>query len=455
MGEPRTYGRWTRHERLGRPGGNADVYRATSADGKEGAIKIIRAKHADKESYQRFVHEIETLTGLANTTGILPVIDSYLPAKPTKADQPWLVMPIAQPLDGALMGEPLELIVEAVATLAETLARLHSEGIGHRDVKPANLYRMQDQWLVGDFGLVSTPEPSGITRNGRPVGPAHFTPYEMIADPEHADPKPADVYSLAKTLWVLARDQPYPPEGYQRAGTRNFEINDVRPHPNAHLLDALIDRATVIHPENRPSMAEVADDLRRWMALVPEETSIDIGDVRARLRAKLDPALAEEEIAEQRKELALVAVRRLTELVGPLSQALRDLHPRAVIDAMADEAMGNLTRTRMYGGSPLIVFGNQRQSHIAIEHGYRDFSLRFARGLELTADGRLILHLAMLVGQTQTTGGIRFDWRPDEWTARVGTVEAEEMLREAVRQAAPKLREAMEAFTDGAPEPMA
>jgi hypothetical protein len=163
--------------------------------------------------------------------------------------------------------------------------------------------------------------------------------------------------------------------------------------------------------------------------------------------------LAEEDVADQRKELAFVAVRRLTELVGPLNRALVDLHPRAVVEANSDDAMGNLTKTRAVFGSPDIAFRHQRQSHISLDRGFRDFALRFARGLELTSDGALILHMAMLVGPTRTLGGIQFQWMPDEWTAPVGSVEVEEMLRIAVREAATQLRGALVAFTDGTPEP--
>jgi serine/threonine protein kinase len=450
MTEPRKVGRWTLHERLGRPGGNADVFRATSDDGEEVALKIIDAK-PHREPYKRFVHEIRTLRGLADMTGILPVLDSYLPERPSNTDRPWLAMPIAEPLDVALLGQPLELIVEAVATIASTLARLHAEGIAHRDVKPPNLFRLNGSWLVGDFGLVATPEPSGLTIPGQKLGPAHFTAYEMIVDATTADPKAADVFSIAKTLWALARDQPYPPDGHQRAGTRGFEVADTRPHLNAHLLDELIDRSTLIHPESRPSMEQFAADLRRWLALKPANTDIDVSDLRAQFRAKVEASLAAEDVAEHRKDQAIDAVRRLNELLAPLNRALVELHPRAVIDGAPDQFTQNVIRTMDTFGSAVIVWRNQRLSQIALDDRRQDYSLRFGRALELTDDGELILHMAILVGATRTMGGVRFQWMPDAWLAPVGSIEAEDMLREAVQEAAPKLREAIIAFAEYAP----
>lgn len=450
MADVRTLGGWQLHEILG-SGGNAEVYRAKSSDGREVALKVIRTVKADREPYQRFVREIETLRGLRDTTGVLPVVDSHLPDQPSKIDRPWLAMPIATPLSEGLQGERLEVVVEAVATIATTLARLHGEGIAHRDLKPSNLYRLGEHWLVGDFGLVATPEPSGLTPPGHPLGPAHYTAYEMIANSQSADPKPADVYSLAKTLWVLTTDQRFPPEGHQPAGTRGFEISDYRPHHNANLLDALIDRATRIHPDNRPTMAEIARDLRRWLTLTPPEVLMDVTDIRAQFRAKVDAQLAEEDIAEQRKEQAQEAARRLTELLAPLNRTLRDLHPRATIDGNPDEFTRNVVRTRLYGGMPQITWRYQRLTQLAVDDGLKDFSLRFARAVELSEDGRLIVHMVILVGRTRTMGGVSFQWVPDAWEAPVGSIEAEEMLRTAAREAAAQLREGLIAFTEHAP----
>lgn len=55
----------------------------------------------------------------------------------------------------------------------------------------------------------------------------------MILHPATADPHPADIYSLGKTLWVLATGLAFPPEGNQPVGTRSCGIGDFRPHPQA------------------------------------------------------------------------------------------------------------------------------------------------------------------------------------------------------------------------------
>jgi len=149
--------------------------------------------------------------------GLLPLLGSHLPDHPSKADRPWLSMPIATPIAKSLAGRPLTDVVAAVAAVADTLACLQADfDIAHRDIKPGNLYELDGDWLIGDFGLIALPDAETLTQDGRQVGPAHYTAYEMILSPTTAEPHPADVYSLGKTLWVLATGQAWPPEGTSR-----------------------------------------------------------------------------------------------------------------------------------------------------------------------------------------------------------------------------------------------
>src|SRR5580658_4022675 len=215
----RRVGPWTLHEVLG-SGGNGTVWRASRQGSLTSvALKLISTIKVDKINYRRFIREIQFLQGHAGLPGVLPIVDANLPEQPSRTNPPWLAMPVAVPLAKALEGEPLTAIVDAVAAIADTLARLQRDsGVAHRDIKPGNLYELDGSWLIGDFGLVAVPGADTLTTDGRQVGPAHYTAYEMILDPVSADPHPADVYSLGKTLWVLTTGQAWPPEGHQPAG---------------------------------------------------------------------------------------------------------------------------------------------------------------------------------------------------------------------------------------------
>jgi serine/threonine protein kinase len=123
-------------------------------------------------------------------------------------------MPIAEVVSDALGESPmLNDVVKAVSTYAATLARLAEQAVHHRDVKPANLFRLGDEWVIGDFGLVTFPGKDAATEPGQKLGPANFVAPEMVQDATQAKAGPADVWWLAKTLWVLATGQTGPHPG--------------------------------------------------------------------------------------------------------------------------------------------------------------------------------------------------------------------------------------------------
>ena len=55
---------------------------------------------------------------------------------------------------------------------------------------------------MGDFGLVTYPDKDPSYRARSPVGPIDYMAPEMRRDADKAKPGPADVWALAKTLWV-------------------------------------------------------------------------------------------------------------------------------------------------------------------------------------------------------------------------------------------------------------
>lgn len=444
MEEPRgKIGPWTPLEKLG-SGGNATVWKARRKQrDKPVALKVVNTRKSGREPYRRFAREIKFLQSIGAFHGVLPLISANLPDKPTASDPAWLAMPTAVPIADALAEQPLETVVAALAQIADTLARLQAEhGVAHRDLKPNNLYELDGEWLVGDFGLIALPDDEELTRAGRPLGPRHYSAYEMIRDPSSADPFPADVYSLGKTLWVFATGQAFPPDGHQPAGTRQFSISDLRPHPHAALLDQLIDRATRIHPEERPSMREVADDLKAWLTLASEPVAVDVGGLREQLLERMADEFAAEDLLEQRKELALAAVRRMNELFAPLNEALRNVHPRAEIDITADELTRNILSSRR---AHTIPFKFQRLSQITSGSEPFLFGLRLGRSLELTADGELVFRSYVNVGRFRTAGS-NFSWQSATFTAPVGSVQADVMLRDAIEETAAQLKAGLAAF---------
>jgi hypothetical protein len=448
----RSLGPWTTTERLGK-GGNATVWRAT----REGlaqpvALKVLQTTKTRSERYRRFVQEIEFMRSLGAMPGILPLLDFSLPNRPSGDNPAWLAMAEATPIRGALEDASLETRIAAVAAIAHTLAQLAEDHeAAHRDIKPGNLYFLHGDWLVGDFGLVAVPDKAELTRKSRPLGPAHYTAYEIVLDPS-SDPFPADVFSIGKTLWVLATDSTWPPDGHQPAATRGFSIAELTPHPNAGQIDELVDRCTRLHADERPTMRQVAADLAAWLDPPEQLGQLDLSVLRAELSRKMRAELAEANRRGEQTELALIATRRLQELMRPLNDALRTMHPNVQIDRHPGKAVAlHITNGLRETGREESVYTYARATRIPIGHPQREYAFTLGTGLELLDDGTLLFRRAVLVGY-ETFGGWDFNWLPEALHAPVGSIEMGRLIEEGVSELAERMREGIAAFVEQIPE---
>lgn len=445
-------GPWTCEYKLGR-GGNATVWRATHGEsGIQAALKVLDAKKQGSERYRRFAQEVGVLRSLGDYAGVLPLIDAYLP-EGGHDDRAWLAMPVATPIREALADSALENVAEAVQAIAVTLARLQAEHqIGHRDIKPGNLYQLDGAWLVGDFGLVDLPGGDDLTRSDRALGPANYTAYEVVTDPKTAASGPADVYSLAKTLWVLGTTQNWPPPGPQSSDAVGLRLSDFRFHAKGPELDRLIERATVFDPADRPTMAEFADELSAWGRLTGESVALDLSGFGAELRRKVGDQLAARDLDDQRKELAQNAMKRLTERMRPLNEALLAAYARTEAEIQYDQTVENLLSVKHlhWGVTPLADW--KRTTKISIGESHHPFSLRMARAVILLPDGTLRLRWLLLVGTDGIIGTTFSDRDAGEFSAPVGSVQQDEMIEQFVAQLGARLRVATKAFADALPD---
>ncbi len=133
---------WIPDERELDRGANSVVYIARR-DAAVAVLKVCSSWKADAERYQRFVAEIQALDELSDEPGIMRVLDADVP-EPGKGRFPWYVMPQGTPLSKLRSEAPLDELIPGLASIADTLEAMHAREYSHRDVKPSNLFAMED-----------------------------------------------------------------------------------------------------------------------------------------------------------------------------------------------------------------------------------------------------------------------------------------------------------------------
>jgi len=261
-------------EEIGRGGGGI-VYRARQREPRRDVALKMLAPHetGSEEMRARFRFETEVVATLDHRA-ILPVhvVGEY-------RGMPYFTMRLAT--GGTLTDRGVALwgawreIAELVATLADAVHYAHTRGVIHRDLKPGNvLFDSADHPYVSDFGLAQyvTAGAEG-TRTRAPLGtPAYLAP-EIIEQGGAAASTATDVYGLGAILYeLLCGRAPFVAESLP---TLLRQITD-SPVPQApgglaaavpRDLDVIARRCLAKNPAHRiTSAAEVAEELRRWLA---------------------------------------------------------------------------------------------------------------------------------------------------------------------------------------------
>lgn len=247
-------------ERLG-SGGNGEVWRCTR-DGKDYAIKVLR--RLERKRYARFKSEIGVLASLREFEGIVPLLDHALPDRPSRSNPAWYAMPLADP-QSAVDKAPFDDVIGAFVYIASRLALLHAQQIYHRDIKLANILRLNSRWCLSDFGLAEWPGAPSLTSLNEAVGPKWTQAPEMRRTAQLANGTPADVYSFAKTLWVALTNQEKGFDGRFEHAIPSQSLKTYHPEQqHLHSLHALLRDCTEHDPSSRPSMQDVHARLKEW-----------------------------------------------------------------------------------------------------------------------------------------------------------------------------------------------
>ena len=258
-------------------GGAASVHRAVDENlGRDVAVKIFRPSVQEDDDYRR-QHTETLLLATLNHPGLVTLLDAGLHHAEDGQVLNYLVMELVDGPDlrRTLKSGPLPAVSVASlgADLADALAYVHSKGVIHRDVKPANILlfpQEHDSRLypkLTDFGIARLVEATVATAHGATIGTANYLSPEQAQGGTVAPS--TDIYSLGLVLLEsLTGEKAFPGPIVEAAVARLLrdpEIPESLGSEWVELLRAMTNRL----PDARPAAHEAAAALR-LLAAEPE-----------------------------------------------------------------------------------------------------------------------------------------------------------------------------------------
>lgn len=271
------FGAYTLVERIG-AGGIGLVYRAHQPSlERDVAIKILNVHADDAEALARFRFEARSAAAL-NHPNIVQILEvgeiegtAFIAMQLVRGES------LAARIVRERMG-----FAEAVATmlkLCDAVGYAHRLNLLHLDLKPANvLIDERGEPLVADFGLARHMDERGQVQAQEVSGtPAYMAPEQVLVK-ELRLGVATDVYSLGAILYELLCGQPPHGRGAAKDVTERALRGDI-PAPRSLRpaipkdLEAIALQCLRLKADERyPSVAALADDLRRYAAGLPVST---------------------------------------------------------------------------------------------------------------------------------------------------------------------------------------
>ena len=198
---PQEIGRYRLVRRIG-TGNMGIVYLARDTERQlDVALKLMRFNTADEEqSRERFAREGRAAAGLHHRN-IVRVLD-FVP----DGEWPYIAMELlsgSSLADAMARGEALSLDrkLDIVIQLCEALQFAHEQGVVHRDVKPANIWLLDDGLVkLLDFGIAKLADGT-VTRQGGFLGSAAYMAPEQLTGTV-VDGR-ADIFAAGVVLYEL------------------------------------------------------------------------------------------------------------------------------------------------------------------------------------------------------------------------------------------------------------
>jgi serine/threonine-protein kinase len=208
---------------------------------REVAIKLMHADFSEdtEQMRPRFYREARAAAKL-NHRNIVTIFEFA-----EESNIPYIVMEFLKgtPLGARMHTQPPLTIddkLNVVAQLCDGLSYAHEQGVVHRDVKPDNVFILEDGSVkLLDFGIAKL-QTSTLTRQGDVLGSASYMSPEQVGGSESVDGR-ADIFSTGVVLYELL------------TGKKPFEGDS----PTAVIVKILKDDPNPIDPAGTGLPAEV------------------------------------------------------------------------------------------------------------------------------------------------------------------------------------------------------
>lgn len=245
---------WTLVRQLG-GGGNGEIWICRDSQKQEYAIKFL--KWGTGDAYKRFFDEVSFMEQFGTIKGVMPIIDKYIPEYSRRNDNPnmpfYYVMPLAESVEMRLKQATVNEKIGIIQEILAMLTSLHAQGIAHRDIKPANILYYEGNYVLSDFGLVFFHKKTSKTPVGAKLGAKWTISPQMERDAVHADKFKADVYSMAKTIWMIFTGDMKSFEGQyipnSLVSLRHYKIDNKYLYPLEKLLAQCTDHNETVRPD--------------------------------------------------------------------------------------------------------------------------------------------------------------------------------------------------------------
>jgi serine/threonine protein kinase len=267
---PDKIGRYQILERVGR-GGMGVLYRGHDPVlDREVAVKVMLADFSEdtEQMRPRFYREAKAAAKLQHRN-IVTVFEFA-----EENNQPHIVMEFLRgvPLSARMEQSPpltLDDKLDIVAQLCSGLGYAHAQGVVHRDVKPANVFLLEDGSVkLLDFGIAKLTA-STLTRQGDVIGSAPYMSPEQVAGTQDVDGR-SDVWSTGVLLYeLLTNRKPFQGDGLTTVIVGILKetpppIENYVPGLPKHLLD-VVARAL---EKDRDKRFQTAEELGRELQLI-------------------------------------------------------------------------------------------------------------------------------------------------------------------------------------------